>query len=38
MRIFLYTETTLPKIGGHEMAVDALYEELLAYRKLRNSA
>ncbi len=24
MRICLYTETALPKIGGHEMAVDAL--------------
>ena len=30
MRICLYTETALPKIGGHEMAVDALAREFLA--------
>jgi glycosyltransferase involved in cell wall biosynthesis len=29
MRICLYTETALPKIGGHEMAVDALARQFL---------
>ena len=30
MRICLYTETALPKIGGQEMVVDALARQFLA--------
>ena len=30
MRICMYTETALPKIGGHEYAVDALARQFLA--------